>query len=188
MKKLLLLTLFCVFCSTVYAQGVASDEVSSDGFRTIIGESVFVTGMSDKVKNEVALFYYADSVNSSYSLMLRSVSSKPYKISKGMKLLLKDKNGEVVELKANNDYDASVGAVHNINGFVYTDYSVCAFYDITEETIRQVAEGILKIRQEHSTGAFDKEWKKDKMGSVLRKELAEIRHKASVKKDFHSDF
>lgn len=105
-----------------------------------------------------------------------------------MKLLLKDVDGNVVELEAINDADASVSEVHNINGFVYSDYSKAASYEISEETVRQLGKGVLKLRQEHSTGMFEKEWKKDKMGSILKKELAEIRHKASIKKDFHSDF
>lgn len=188
MKKIFLLILLCIICSTVNAQKVISDEVTSDGIRAIICESVFVTGMSDKVKLEVALHYYADSIHSSYLLNLRAISSSPYKISKGMKLLLKDVDGNVVELEAINDADASVSEVHNINGFVYSDYSKAASYEISEETVRQLGKGVLKLRQEHSTGMFEKEWKKDKMGSILKKELAEIRHKASIKKDFHSDF
>lgn len=187
MKKILLF-LILLSSISVNAQKVVTDEVTSDGIRAILGESVYVTGMSDKVKLEVALHFYADSVHSSYLLNLRAVSSKPYIISKGMKLLLKDIDGNVVELEAINDADASVSEVHNINGFVYSDYSKTASYEIPEETIRQLGKGVLKLRQEHSTGKFEKEWKKDKMGSVLKKELAEIKHKASLKKDFHSDF
>ncbi len=67
-------------------------------------------------------------------------------------------------------------------------YYLNAFYEVSEETLSQLCGGIIKMRLENSSGAFDKEWKEDKMGEVLKKELAEIKRKVSIEKDFYSDF
>jgi hypothetical protein len=153
------------------AQKIVSDNTSSDGIRTIIGECVTVRSISDKVVFQVGLCASLYKDNTSYSLVVKSTSSTPYTIKKGMKLLLRDKSEELVTLVSNGDYDASVREVHNANGFVYSDYSKAAFYDVSKDIIAQLCNGVLKIGQEHSTGRFDKTYKKDKIGKVLKEEF-----------------
>lgn len=185
MKKSILFAILCVICSITNAQEVTTDEVTSDGSRMIAGEMVYVTGMSDKVKFEVGLFYYqrqGDSIGY-YSLAICPTHMVDFHINKGMKLLLKDKDGNVIELNASDDTQSEVKLIGST-----AVRKLIALYDIDEETIRQLSNGVTKMRMEYSGGAFDKEWKKDKMGAVLRKELSGIRHKARIKKDFYSDF
>ena len=175
MKKVLLL-FFCALCTMANAQKIVVDKVSPDGIRTIMGETVVVRSFTDKVVFKVGLCASILNEKKSYSIIVESTSPTAYIIKKGMKLLLKDKNKNDVTLEADGDFDASVGDVHNINGFVTSDYTTSAFYTVSEDIITQLSEGVLKIGQEHTTGRFDKEYKKDKIGAVLKQEYSLIKN------------
>ena len=180
MKNLVLLVL-CAFCSIANAQKIEFDHVSKDGIRTIMGETVVVRSFTDKVVFKVGLSASIFEEKVIYSVIVEATSLTPYKIEKGMKLLLKDKNKNIVSLEADGDFDASVRDVHNISGMVYSDYTTSALYTISEEQISQLSEGVLKIGQEHTTGWFDKEYKKDKIGAVLKKEYTLIQEAIKTK-------
>lgn len=174
MKHFLLFAL-CAFCSVANAQKIISDNVSSDGIRTVIGETVNVRSMKDKVVFKIGLCASIVNDEISYSLIVESTSLTAYTIKKGMKLMLKDKAEETITLEANSDYDASVRDVHNVNGLVFSDYTTAAFYSIAEDTIGKLGNGVIKIGQEHTTGRFDKEFKKDKIGQILKEEYTLIK-------------
>ena len=93
MKNLVLLVL-CAFCSIANAQKIEFDHVSKDGIRTIMGETVVVRSFTDKVVFKVGLSASIFEEKVIYSVIVEATSLTPYKIEKGMKLLLKDKNKE----------------------------------------------------------------------------------------------
>ena len=174
MKTLLLLVL-CTISSVANAQKIVSDNVSSDGIRTILGETVNVRSMKDKVVFKVGLCASVFDGKVSYSLIVESTSLTSFTVKKGMKLMLKNTSEEVITLEAEGDFDASSGKAHNAGGFVFTDYTTAAFYPITEDAIAKLEKGVIKIGQEHNTGRFDKDFKKDKIGAVLKEEYSLIK-------------
>ena len=107
-----------------------------------------------------------------------------FSVKKGMRLLLKNKDNIIVELRAMDDAYYLVKAV---DAFQFV-YYLNAFYEVSEETLSQLCGGIIKMRFEYDSGVFDKEWKEDRMGEVLKKEFAEIKRKIRIEKDFYSDF
>ena len=119
---------------------------------------------------------------------MKTVSLSPYEIKKGMILLLKTTNDEVIQLKAVEDFDAVIRDIHAGGGFVYSDYSTVAWYPITEDELYKVCQGIKKIRQEHSRATFDKEYKKDKIGNVIKLEYAQIKSALKTKKSITDGF
>ena len=83
MKTLLLLVL-CTISSVATAQKIVSDNVSSDGIRTILGETVNVRSMKDKVVFKVGLCASVFDGKVSYSLIVESTSLTSFTVKKGM--------------------------------------------------------------------------------------------------------
>ena len=184
MKRIFLIVFLYAMCSVSYAQGIFADEVTNDGVRIITGDPVNVSDITDDVELFVSLCYSGPEDVPTYGIAIVPAFKSEFCVKKGMRLLLKDKDNKVVELRAMGDaysYVKTVDAFHSI-------YCLNAFYEVTEKTLSQLCGGIIKMRLEYDKGVFDKEWKEDKMGEVLKKELAEIKHKVSIEKDFYSDF
>lgn len=123
-----------------------------------------------------------------YCLSVKVVNTTAYEIEKDMLLLLKNVNDEVITLKAQSNYDATVRDVHEANGCVWSDYSTIALYPICEEDIFKICQGIIKIRQECKVGTFDKEYKKDKIGAVIKAEYAQIKSALKTEKSITDGF
>lgn len=193
MKKIfvaLMLSLVSISHSTLQAQTIASDEVNSQGIRVITGSLEVVRDFKDKAVFNVGLSALHDpNANvTMYSLAVKVTSMTPYELKKDMVLLIKTTSGEIITLKAASNYDASVRDVHNVNGYVYSDYSTIALYPITEDEILKMAQGVTKIRQEIVAGAFDKEYKKEKVAQVIIAEYKEIKKALQTPKSITDGF
>ena len=190
----LFLFLFSISHFSVMAQSIESDEVDSEGIRTTLGSLEIVRDFKDKVVFNVGLgatTRYVDEFDFTktfYYIRVKTVSLSPYEIKKGMILLLKTTNDEVIQLKAVEDFDAVIRDIHDGGGFVYSDYSTVAWYPITEDELYKVCQGIKKIRQEHSRATFDKEYKKDKIGNVIKLEYDQIKSALKTKKSITDGF
>ncbi|MBQ1836277.1 MAG: hypothetical protein II129_04455, partial [Paludibacteraceae bacterium] len=75
-----------------------------------------------------------------------------------------------------------------IGNTVMSDYSTIVSYCVTESDLVKMTTGVLKIRMEVSGGYFEKEFKKDKIGEVVRSEYPEIKKRLSQKKNFSDNF
>lgn len=193
MKKILvtlMISLVSISHFTLQAQTIASDEVNSQGIRVVTGSLEVVRDFKDKAVFNVGLSALNDPAANvtMYNLAVKVTSMTPYELKKDMVLLIKTTSGEVITLKAASDYDASVRDVHNVNGYVYSDYSTIALYPITEDEILKIAQGVTKIRQEIVAGAFDKEYKKDKVAQVIIAEYKEIKKALQTPKSITDGF
>lgn len=184
MKRIILLAFLYAMCSISYAQGIFSDNVTSEGVRLITGDPVHISDITDDVELLVSLCYSDYEGNTTYGIAVTPAFKSEFSVKKGMRLLLKDKDNNVVELHAMADAYSLIKAVGSFHYIYYLN----AFYEVPEDALSQLCGGIIKMRLEYDSGAFDKEWKVDKMGEVLKKELAEIKHKVSIEKDFYSGF
>lgn len=184
MKKIILLALLYVVCSVSYAQGIFADEITGEGQRLITGVPVHISDITDDVELLVSLCYSDYEGVSTYAIALTPALKSEFCVKEGMRLLLKDRDGNVMELKAMND----AYSIQKVVDTFHSIYYLTAFYEVSEETLTQLCSGIIKMRLEYNNGAFDKEWREDKMGEVLKTELADIKRKVSIEKDFYSGF
>ncbi len=184
MKRIFLIAFLYAMCTISYAQGIFADEVTSEGVRLITGDPVHVSDLTDDVELLVSLCYSGSEEVSTYAIAITPSFKSEFSVKKGMRLLLKNKDDKVVELRAMDDAYYLVKAVDAFQFIYYLN----AFYEVSEETLSQLCGGIIKMRFEYDRGVFDKEWKEDKMGEVLKKEFAEIKRKIRIEKDFYSDF
>lgn len=188
MKKLLFVAMVLLGCATAEAQSIIADEVKSSGVRVIVGETVAARDMKDKQVFFVGLSAIQKGDTTLWHLGVKVIEWGAYRINKGDILLIKTMNDEVIQLAANDDYDATVRTVHT-EPFVYSDYSVTALYPISTDDIVKLCSGVKKIRQEVSIGdTHDKEYKKDKIGAVISSECRLIRNALSKKKTIYDGF
>lgn len=190
MKKLSLLLTCLVSCAALSAQStIFSDDVKPDGSRVVYCKSFVARDFTDRVVHNFHLqaSKNAGSNEIEYTLGLDSRSNYGYDIKRGMLLLIKTADGEVIELNSYYDVDATLGNLHT-TPTVYTDYGHSASYKITEEQIKKLCGGVLKIKQEISTGAFEKEYKKDKIGKKLKQQYEDIKKALSSEKSFRDGF
>lgn len=177
MKKLFLSTVLCLTSLFTFAQEIEYDK-SANGERSIMCKYESVRSMKDKTVFSVAISAEQTKENiTSYFLSLKTTSGKPITVPEGGKLLIKLKDDTVIELKTLMEYAGTVRDVHNVNGFVFHDYTIFPAFPINETQIKQISGGVKKIRLETIDGNKDKEFKKDKIGTVIKEQYALIVNK-----------
>lgn len=188
MKKSFFLLLTLCLNIPVFGQTILKDEVNSKGERIIVTSMEVARDFKDKEVFSVGLSALQVDDFEQFFLCIKVASFDPYKIKSGAVLLIKTTNDEVLTLNAFSDYDASVREIHDINNYVFSDYSTIAMYPITKEQIAALSQGVLKIRQETFGGTHNKEYKKDKMGFLVQKDFELVSSALSNKKDIYDGF
>ena len=186
-KTSILLLALCLNIPT-WGQTIVKDEVNSQGERLIITSMDIARDFKDKEVFSVGLFATQTNDTEKFFLCIKVTSFEPYKIKLGSVLLMKTTNNEVVTLNAFSDYDASVREVHDVNGYIFSDYSTIALYPIDKDQITTLTNGVLKIRQETFAGTHNKEYKKDKMGAFIKKDFELVSSALQKKKDIYDGF
>ena len=188
MKKTVILLFVLSSALNTFAQKIESDK-TVNGERTIICSHENVRSMKDKVVFSVALcLNQSQNGGENYNISLKTTSLSPITVPKGGKLLIKLMDDSIIELSTIMEYAGTVRDVHNINGYVYSDYTIFPAFLLTIEQIDQIRKGVKKIRLETTTGAVDKDFKKDKIGKVIAVEYDLIKSALSQKKSFSDDF
>ena len=180
MKRIILFLAVCVLSLVSYAQGIVSDQTQSDGTRNIICHIVDVNDPTDDVKLGVSVGANVMRGTTYYMLIVNQRNKSPFTIDEGMKLLLKDMNGDVTTLEVMEVVDVS----YNNDDY----FSQTPIYSITESQLNNLSKGVMKIRQEFYGGFYDKEFKNDKIGWVISKEYAQIKEALKTSKNIYSDF
>lgn len=149
MKRFLLIFLFCLQAITMFAQTVAykHKNMSSNG-----GVFEFSAYKIDSVKY----------------LVVR-VSSDGLTLVNNPQLLLKVAEGDVVKLVGktqNTTSESGTVLVGNIAAN-YSEIISTAIFEITDEQIEKLKDGVMKIRLTTIPVVHEKEFKRDKIGRKL---------------------
>lgn len=178
-----------IMCSmNTAAQKIDLDKVDN-GERTIMCSHENVRSMKDKVVFSVAL--NAEQNKSGqvfYNFSLKATALSPITVPKGGKLLIKLMDDSIIELSTVMEYAGTVRDVHNVNGFVFSDYTIFPTFLVTEEQIDKISKGVKKIRLETTMEPADKEFKKDKIGNIVSAEYELIKKALLQKKSFNDGF
>ena len=168
MKKLLLFISIALYGLSGLAQEIEYDKIQN-GERSIMCKYENVRSMKDKTVFSVALSAEQNTGKDiSYFFSLKTTSNTPITVPQGGKLLLKLNDDSIMELKTLTKYEGTVRDVHNINGYVFSDYTIFPSFPINEVQISKLSKGVKKIRLETTDGYRDKEFKKDKIGIAIK--------------------
>ncbi len=197
MKKLLVF--LCVLCMvTTYAQSISVDRIETNGKHQIM------TSTKDYkiggIKYSFGLKIYEDRYDTDWLLLVSSFNTIPDNTI----ILIKLKNGDVIELPVNNVHTGDVtlpGYVYNIGKIGYVSPSSSATYYSSvyvispADLIRIETHGIEKIRIGNSIQFVDKEWSNNSLGKYLTKcrkkileRLEKSKKKSKESRSFYDDF
>ena len=162
MKKLIFIySLLVLNCLSSFSQDIEYDK-TQNGERSIMCKYEIVRSMKDKTVFSVALSAEQNTEKDlSYFFSLKTTSNTPITVPQGGRLLLKLDDDSIIELKTLTKYAGTVRDVHNINGYVFSDYTIFPSFPINEVQINKLAKGVKKIRLETTDGYRDTEIKKD---------------------------
>lgn len=197
MKQFLIIFLCLIWGLSVDAQSISVDRIESDGRHQIM------TSTKDYkiggIKYSFGLKIYEDRCDTDWLLLVGSFNTIPDNTI----ILLKLKNGDVIELPVNNVHTGDItlpGYVYNIGRIGYLSPSSSATYYSSvyvispADLIRIETHGIEKIRIGNSIQFVDKEWSNNSLGKYLtkcRKKILERLEKSKKSKEsrsFYDDF
>lgn len=185
MKKLLFLAV-CLFSTTIAFSQISADKVEEDGSRWIVTDNTnLYTGWS-----------HAAAFNLSYSLKVNGeetyeitlcLNEGKMQFERGRKLLIKFKDGSMMELK-NNQKIGPADYEYETSSFG-TSYYTFPQYSITEEEIQKIIDGVaIKIRIENDVEFFDRDIKKNKFSKGMKTAYEAIKAKKGTKNDVYEGF
>ena len=192
MKKFILA--ICFLLSVVHASGqsklIYQNQDAKSGLRSFGTSDVIVrNGMTDRHPLKVSLLAVETSKGWLYSLNIAVSELTSRAVPEGSILLLRAKSGEVFEFANTLSEDQSRDWVGQwIEGTASKTYDNKASYVITREQLVALSSGVLKLRMQLSGEAFDIDYKKDKLGAVIKAHLASIDSGISSGSDLRSDF
>ena len=197
MKQFLIIFLCLIWVLSVNAQSISVDRIESDGRHQIM------TSTKDYkiggIKYSFGLKIYEDRYDTDWLLLVGSFNTIPDNTI----ILLKLKNGDVIELPVNNVHTGDItlpGYVYNIGKIGYVSPSSSATYYSSvyvispADLIRIETHGIEKIRIGNSIQFVDKEWSNNSLGKYLTKcrkkilERLEQSKKSKESRSFYDDF
>ena len=192
MKKFIIA--FCFLLSVVVASGqsklIYQEQDPKTGFRSLGTTDIIVrNGMTDRHPLKVSILAVESARGWSYSLNISVSELVSRAIPEGSILLLRAKSGEVFEF-ANvlSEVQSQDWVGQWIEGTANKTYDNKASYIVTREQLEALSSGVLKLRMQLSGSSFDTEYKKDRLGSVIKAHLAVIESGISSGSDLRSDF
>lgn len=197
--KQLIITLLCLISGlSVSAQSISVDRMESNGKHQIM------TSTKDYkiggIKYSFGLKIYEDRYDTDWLLLVSSFNTIP----DNTVILMKLKNGDVIELPVNNVHTGDItlpSYVYNIGKIGYVSPSSSATYYSSvyvissADLIRIETHGIEKIRIGNSIQFVDKEWSNNSLGKYLTKcrkkileRLEKSRNKNKESRSFYDGF
>jgi hypothetical protein len=177
LQKYMLLIALLVNSITGMAQVISYDK-TRDGIRLVATEETVCRSMTDRLVLAVSLVACVDEEknDTTYSLITHITGSTPLEVSKNAPMLIKLMDDTVIELKAELGDKEMVRDIIVVNNFVTHSYDINPYFAVTPEQLKAIIKtGVKKIRIDVSPEMYDKEFKKDKVGSVLRMKWAALK-------------
>lgn len=151
--------------------------------------SIVRNGMTDRHPLNVALLAGETPDGWMYTLEVEVVEFVSRAVPKDAIMLLRTKSGEVIELKNDLDEVTSRDWVGQwIEGTASKTYRNRASYIVTREQLLAISEGVVKLRLQLNGEYFDTEYKRDRLGSVIKSHIAVIEEAIASGSDLRSDF
>ena len=184
-----------------FSPHITKDHVDEKGSRIVLCQSYGVQKKHEKIEDPfVRLSLSAIVLNSDtiyrISLGLSKVSENPsysLKVDKGDILFLKNCDGEIIELRSDNDYDDIIGSkMPTVSGSLYSvsfySYNIHPSYSIEEEDLRNILKGISKIRVAYNMEYYDLDIGDYELTDFLRLEYGLIKQAIQEKKTIYDGF
>lgn len=180
--KFFLLLAVCVISSPIAFAQIKADKVEEDGSRWIVTDNNNLYVGWDKSAGFNLSYSLKANGEETYEITLCLDEGK-MQFEKGRKLLIKFKDGSIMELKNNKKIGPTDYKYLSKSYLTYPQYSV------TEEEIQKIINGeATKIRVENDMEFFDRDIKKNKFSKGLKNAFEAIKAKKETKNDIYEGF
>ena len=173
---------------------IITDIINSKDSRVLVGNYRAINDDGIDTKRITAAIFLSSVTNdysSTYSigLYLHRVDAG-LEVVKDSPLLLKLKDGSVLDLKSMHDARDNYGKAHYIDGLnvKYRTYDLLIQYRIPESDIEKLKVGIEKMRLEVSSDICDFYLKTDNISSFLYEEYGQIKMALNKKRSFYDGY
>lgn len=194
MRKLLFIAFYLASSLAINAQVIRINK-TRDGIRTVVTEETICRSMTDKNVLAVSLcaIVNEEKHDTIYAIKTHITGSNPLEVSENSPMLIRLMDDTVMELSALVGDKEMVRDVIVVNNFVTHTYDISPLFKATPEQITAISKiGVKKIRIDVSPEMYDKEFKKDKIGSALRMKWAALKatlnQKDNKKESFRDGF
>lgn len=181
MRRLLSIVIFLTSSLVANAQVISVDK-TRDGIRTVATEETICRSMTDKMVLAVSLcaFVNEEKHDTIYTIRTHITSSSPLEVTEKSPMLIRLMDDTVMELSALVGDKEMVRDVIVVNNYVTHTSDISPLFKATPEQITAISKiGVKKVRIDVSPKMYDKEFKKDKIGSTIRMKWAAL--KATLK-------
>lgn len=177
MRRLISIVIFLTSSLVANAQVISVDK-TRDGIRTVATEEAICRSMTDKLVLAVSLcaFVNEEKHDTIYTIRTHITSSNPLEVTEKSPMLIRLMDDTVMELSALVGDKEMVRDVIVVNNYVTHTYDISPLFKATPEQITAISKvGVKKIRIDVSPEMYDKEFKKDKIGSTIRMKWAALK-------------
>jgi hypothetical protein len=187
MKKIIILVLMSISTLCVYSQSIRIDHVDNKGFRLIQTTDKDFSDFGTFRKMSISLMSISKDSYNKMSICIRLQDSNPFKIEEGKSLLLKTKDN-FIELFANPSITSDTCSITIYPNIITKMYLSEASYDVTEEQLNSIGQGVSKLRLEMSLENYDRDFSTNKFSKVIKKDYEFIKEALRGKKSFYDGF
>ncbi len=187
MKKIIILVLMFISTIGIYSQSIRIDHVDNQGFRLIQTTEKNFSDLGSYQKMSVSLMSIS---KDSYNKILINIclqDSKPFKLEAGKSLLLKTKDN-FIELFANPSVTSDTSSITIYPDIRTKIYISGVSFDVTEEQLNSICQGVSKLRLEMSLENYDRDFPTNKFSKVIKKDYELIKESLKGKKSFYDGY
>lgn len=186
MKRLLIYAL-CLFASYSSFAQISIDKVIEDGSRIIVSDYYNIYSERSSAAAACVEYIVLPKNNFEHYEISFALNEGKMQFDEGRKLLLKFKDGSVMEL-SNTKVIGPTDYEYTASKYV-TNYYTYPSYEVTEEQLKQIISGeVVKVRIENNIEYFDRKIKRNKFSKAIQKSYEAILSKKKVKNDIYTDF
>lgn len=199
MRRIFLIFTLLIFAFSSYSQKIESDKIIKKDGKEI---RIVNTGFKKFKSFTERTFLYAglnatqlqnNKNKTAYCLRIRIDSPKPISAPDKTRMLIKTSKDKVIQLQTKGLKGATDSEGHKQLSATLKQkmYTIILNYVITPEQIKELTEGITKVRIELDGGKpFEKSWKKDKVGEYIGKSYETLKKALSQdnRDSFTEDF
>lgn len=185
----LLVLLLCALSAVAQSRLIMKKQDAQSGRRTLATSEILVrNGMSDRHPLKVGVVA-VQAPDWKYSLQVAVSETVSRAVPFSGVMLIRTKSGQTYELvNTLKEVDSRDFVGKWIEGTAIKTYENRASYAVTREQLDDIANGVVKIRMQLSDGAFDTEYKKEKLGEAVKAHLVVIDAEISMGGDLRQGF
>ena len=173
--RIFFLLAFCFSVLISTAQEIVYDK-TTDGIRLVATSETICRSFTDRIVLAVSLHAIIDEQrqDTAFAVEAHITTDSPLEVTKNDHMRLTLYDGSTITLPVLKEDWNIVRDIHLVNGAILTSYDIIPLFSITREQIKAISNGVKHVFINVSPNAYDKEFKKDKIGAAISEEYRAI--------------